>query len=181
MREKNLDIQIKTQRLIICPLEMKFLDSTYAYSSDLENTKYMLFLPVDSREEAVEFLRSSEEEWQKESPLFYEFAMLKDGIHIGGCSLYLCDDRDTGELGWIVDKKYWRCGYASEAARAMVQFGAEQLGLTHFIAHCDSENIGSYRVMEKLGMKRTDCAGGRKNRSSDEERMEYLYELYLDN
>ena len=115
--DKNLDIQIKTQRLIICPLEMKFLDSTYAYSSDLENTKYMLFLPVDSRKEAVEFLRSSEEEWQKENPLFFEFAMLKDGIHIGGCSLYLCDDRDTGELGWIVDKKYWRCGYASEAAR----------------------------------------------------------------
>ncbi len=39
-----------------------------------------------------------------------------------------------------------------------------------FIAHCDSENIGSYKVMEKLGMSFVSCSEGRKNKASDEER-----------
>lgn len=50
-------------------------------------------------------------------------------------------------------------------------------GPSRFIAHCDSENTASRRVMEKLGMSLREISHGRKNRSSDEERDECLYEL----
>ena len=51
------------------------------------------------------------------------------------------------------------------------------MGVTHFYAHCDTENYGSYKTMEKIGMVRTDEYGGRKNKNSDEERREYQYEI----
>ena len=57
-----------------------------------------------------------------------------------------------------------------------MKYAAENLGIRHFIAHCDSENTGSYKVMEKLGMKRTGESGGRRNKLSSEERIELLYE-----
>lgn len=45
------------------------------------------------------------------------------------------------------------------------------------IAHCDTENVPSYKTMEKIGMHRVSESGDRKNKYSDEERREYIYEL----
>ena len=48
-----------------------------------------------------------------------------------------------------------------------------------FVAMCDSENERSRRLMERLGMRRVPGVGKRKNRSSDEERLELTYEIVL--
>ncbi len=45
-------------------------------------------------------------------------------------------------------------GYATEAARALLGYGFEELDLHRIIATCQPENPASYRVMEKLGMRR---------------------------
>lgn len=53
------------------------------------------------------------------------------------------------------------------------------LSVKKFIAHCDSENIASWKTMEKLGMKRVSCTGGRYNKiAPTEERKEFLYEMH---
>lgn len=170
-------MEIKTKRLTLTPLGMKYLESTHEYSSDRETTKYMLFLPNDTIEETVSFLKDVDEQWNKEQPEYYEFAILLNGRHIGAVGIYLDEKRVTGEFGWIIHKDFWKQGFTTEAAEALLEYSINVLGIHHFIAHCDSENIASSRVMEKLGMKKTDCYGGRKNKSSDEERMECLYEL----
>ena len=51
------------------------------------------------------------------------------------------------------------------------------MGLERFIAHCDSENQASKRVMEKLGMRYVETHGGRFNRLTEGERSECLYEI----
>ena len=51
--------------------------------------------------------------------------------------------------------------------------------MTHFIARCDTENVASYKVMEKLGMTRTGKYGGRRNRAAAEDSFEYQYELHV--
>ena len=91
--------KIITPRLTLAPLDESYLSTTYAYGGDRENTKYMAFLPFISLEETRAFLRACEQEWQKVQPVAYEYAILLEGTHIGGVSLYLNDARDTGELG----------------------------------------------------------------------------------
>lgn len=172
-------LEIDTERLILKPLGMEYLQTTFEYASDIENTRYMVHLPDETIEEAKEFLTRVEEEWQKEEPDYYEFAVILDGAHIGAVCVYLDENRTSGELGWILNKKYWGNGYAYEAADAVIDFVAGNLGIMHFVAHCDSENVASYKIMEKLGMQRTDSYHGRKNRSSDEDREEYQYEIDL--
>lgn len=169
--------EIQTERLVLRPLGVKYLETTYQYSSDIENTRYMVNLPNESMEEAKNFLMGVDEQWQKESQTAYEFAIILDEVHIGSVCIYLEEEGDSGELGWILNKKYWGNGYAYEAAKAVVAFAAGELDVTHFVAHCDSENVASFRVMEKLGMYRTDSHMGRYNRSSDEEREEHRYEM----
>ncbi|MEJ2416829.1 MAG: GNAT family N-acetyltransferase [Exilibacterium sp.] len=59
------------------------------------------------------------------------------------------------EVGWRLDAKYWGQGYATEAARAAVRVGFEQLALTDIVSFTAVGNIRSRAVMEKLGMRNT--------------------------
>ena len=169
-------VVINTKRLILKPLGMKYLQTVHEYASDKENTKYMVHLPNKDIEETKSFLKKADIEWMSETPSFYEFAVIYDDQQIGAVSIYL-KDPISGELGWIINKKYWKQGFAYEAAAALLDYSVKELKIKHFIAHCDAENTASYRIMEKLGMSQTNTCKGRKNRASDEERTEYMYEL----
>lgn len=173
-------MEIKTSRLCLSPLGMEYLASTHEYSSDREATKYMVYLPDDTIEETARFLKNVDAEWSKVKPEFYEFAILFHEKHIGAISLYLEENGTVGELGWVIHRNYWNQGIATEAAKALLTYSEDVLGVHHFIAHCDSENIASYTVMEKIGMVRVQCSEGRKNKSSEELRKEYMYELNIE-
>ena len=168
--------EIRTERLVLKPLGKKYLNSTIRYAMDYENTKFMCHLPDETVEEAVEFLTNVENEWKKEKPQFLEFAIIYNNEHIGAVSVYF--ENNTGELGWIINKDHWGNGFAYEAAKALIHYTKTEIKVNHFLAHCDTGNIASYRVMEKLGMNRTGEWGGRRNRSAAEDSSEYQYELY---
>jgi RimJ/RimL family protein N-acetyltransferase len=172
-------MEIQTKRLVLRPIGMQDLKTTHTYSADKENTKYMAFLPNESIDETKDFLEKCENEWHKDQPCFYEFAVVADGNHIGGIGVYLHNANDTAELGWILDKKYHGMGYATEAAGAVIGFAEDRLSIKHFVAHCDWENRASQNVMSKLGFFCAGCANGRKNRGSSEERKEMTFELYV--
>lgn len=173
-----MSVEIKTERLTLRPMTLGYLDSVHAYVSDLENTRYMCFLPNETREETEEFIRRAEAERGKPKPSYYEFVVLRSDVHVGAVSLYWLED-GVWELGWIVNKRFWGRGYATEAAQALMGWGRRELGMKRVIAQCDGENDASRRVMEKLGMRRVSLTGGRKNRASDEERQELTYEIVI--
>ena len=88
--------EIQTDRLLIKPLGPEYLDSTNEYAMNLENTKYMMYLPNDTSDETKMFLKNVEIEWSKENPSFYEFALIFKKKHIGGVSVYIEDG--VGEI-----------------------------------------------------------------------------------
>lgn len=172
-------MKIITPRLTLIPLGPEHLETAYAYASDPENTKYMMFLPVDSIEETRKFIEDCRKELEKDVPGYYEFAVMLGDTHIGGVNLYFDTAPDIGELGWLLLPEYHGRGYATEAAQALMRWGHAHLGVSHFIAHCDAENLASQSVMKKLGMALTDDTGTRKNRGSDELRRELLFEVVV--
>ena len=169
-------MEIRTPRLTLRPLTQADLSTTHAYSADLENTRYMMFLPYADEAETAAFLRDAEAQWRMDAPERYEFAICLDGTHIGGVTLYMQEDRTEAELGWVLHKAYWRHGYVTEAARALMAF-ARSIGVRRIFACCDSENVASYKTMEKLGLRHV-ATGKRTNRSmGDAERVELVYEI----
>lgn len=63
--------------------------------------------------------------------------------------------RDTqAEIGWCLDPAVQGQGYGTEAAAALLQIGFEGLGLRRLIAQCFAENEPSWRIMERIGMRR---------------------------
>ena len=66
-----------------------------------------------------------------------------------------------------MDPRYWGAGYATEAARALVNFGFQDLGLSRISSWCVAANAASARVLERLGfrqegrLRRNECFKGR--------------------
>ena len=74
---------------------------------------------------------------------------------IGEVSLILRHEvARQGEVGYIFHPDAHGQGYASEAARALLAFGFEVMGLHRIYARCDARNAASERVMQRLGMRK---------------------------
>jgi RimJ/RimL family protein N-acetyltransferase len=71
---------------------------------------------------------------------------------IGGCGMSLNLRHESADIGYWVAKANWGNGYATEAARRLIQLGFEELGLNRVQAAFYATNIASRRVMEKAGM-----------------------------
>lgn len=59
------------------------------------------------------------------------------------------------EIGWRLAREYWGHGYASEGARAVLDFGFDRLALDEIVSLTAVGNQRSRRVMERIGMTRT--------------------------
>jgi RimJ/RimL family protein N-acetyltransferase len=63
-------------------------------------------------------------------------------------------DAMEGEIGFELDPSHWGQGYATEAVQAVLDFGFTQLSHHRIWSWCIADNIGSARVLEKVGMQR---------------------------
>ncbi len=63
------------------------------------------------------------------------------------------DDKPFVEVGYRFYKKHWNKGYATESARASIDYGFEKLSLKTIFAHAHIDNIGSHKVLKKCGLK----------------------------
>ncbi len=120
--------------------------------------RYQRYYPWTQRTEAdVRAFVAQFLEWQAEEPrLKFQLAItLRDGGRlIGNCGIRQPQAGvRAAETGFEIAPEYWGCGYATEAAREMVGFGFDELGLRRVWGECVSENTGAQRVLVKLGMR----------------------------
>lgn len=73
---------------------------------------------------------------------------------IGNCGLRLKKaGARTGDIGYELNPDYWGRGFATEAARAIVKFGFEEVQLHRIWSWCVADNVASARVLEKVGLQ----------------------------
>ena len=73
------------------------------------------------------------------------------GEAIGICGLIKRDGLDFPDLGYAILERAWGRGYAEEAARASLDYGRKILGMGRIVAITVPGNVGSIRVLEKVG------------------------------
>ena len=149
---------IKTERLVLRPFRKDDLELIRSLYCDEEILKYM---PSDtmSVEDAEKHLERIIREWGQPPRCNYEMAvLLKDtGDRIGRAHIEIDRDTDTGMIGWLLIQEHWGQGYATEISRALINHCFDAFHLHRVNAVCNPENIGSWRVLEKCGMRREAC------------------------
>lgn len=147
---------IRTERLILRDFDEKDWQAVHRYASDPEVVRYMDWGPNTKMETKVFISRAIA--YQKEKPRRnYALAIIlkaEDRL-VGGCGLHVVNlDNREGWLGYCLNRYFWRQGYATETAKALLRFGFQQLGLHRIYATTDPANMASVHVLEKIGMQR---------------------------
>jgi ribosomal-protein-alanine N-acetyltransferase len=147
---------LATDRLLLREFVEDDWQAVLAYQSD---ARYLEYSPWIHRTagEVRDFVRSFVE-WQGERPRTkYQLAIILpvEGRLIGNCGIRMeTANSRQANIGFEIAPRYWGEGYATEAAQAMIAFGFEELRLHHIWARCVAKNAASYRVLEKVGMRR---------------------------
>lgn len=71
---------------------------------------------------------------------------------IGWCGLKYLAESNEVDLGYRFFKKHWSKGYATESAKAVLEYGTIVLKLKSIVARAAKENTASIHVLKKLGM-----------------------------
>lgn len=137
---------IETERLILRPFEETDYDDLYEFLSQLETDEFEGYpgITYENGKEHLAYRLRSEE--------FLAIELAENKKIIG--NIY-CGKRDfeSREVGYIVNKRYQRAGYATEALAAVIKELLHN-GTHRIFAECDPRNTGSWKLLEKVGMVR---------------------------
>jgi RimJ/RimL family protein N-acetyltransferase len=145
---------LETERLRLRHLEPADLDDLYALYRDPEMRRYFPdgTLTLEETREELEWFMNG----HPRRPELGLWATVDkaSGRFLGRCGLLMwqIDGREEVEVAYLIDKRYWGRGLATEAAAAIRDHAFETLGLSRLVCLIDQDNAASIRVAEKIGM-----------------------------
>jgi len=146
---------LQTDRLRLRPFADADADALYALQSDPHVVRYWDSPPWRERERADRFLAAGRQMAQEGTGTRVVIERADDRAFIGWCCLVQWNPQHrSATLGYCLGDASWGQGYATEAARALLQWAFESLDLNRVQAETDTRNLASARVLEKLGLQR---------------------------
>ena len=141
---------LTTKRLILREILPEDAVVMFELNSNKEVLKYTGDKPFDSVEEVKEFL-TNYSDYTKNGFGRWLVQLRKNGEIIGWCGLKKHPDNKV-DLGYRFFQHHWNKGYATESAKACLNYGFIELNLKEIIGNSDTRNNASIRVLEKIGL-----------------------------
>jgi len=142
---------IQTPRLLLRQYRLTDAEDAFAYARDPEWSRFMPPIPRPyERQHADAFIAAQVlANWRQEPA----WAIEHDGRVVGGVSLRLALRNERAELGYSIARWLWGRGLTTEAVSAVIDAAFRQLPIRKVTARAAAANLGSIRVMEKVGMR----------------------------
>lgn len=145
---------LETERVILRPLRAEDREDMFAYASDPEVTRYVSWYAHQTLEDTDEFINHVLKNYAEGQLAPWAIEDRESGKMIGTAGYLGWNLRHfRGEVGYALARPYWNRGIVTEAMGPVMQFGWDEMKLIRIESRCIPENIGSARVMEKLGMQ----------------------------
>ena len=144
-------MQLHTSRLVLRPMEVADANFFYELNNDPEVIRYTGDSAFKTPEEALALIINYDQ-YKKYRSGRFTVILKETGELLGWCGLKYHPGSGETDLGYRLKKEFWNKGYATEAAKACIEYGFNDLKLSSIIATAAKENTASVRIMEKLGM-----------------------------
>ncbi|MBQ9264788.1 MAG: GNAT family N-acetyltransferase [Clostridia bacterium] len=145
---------LDTQRLTLRPLRMKDAPDLFAYASDPEVSRHVLWDTHRSLRDSRQFLRSAIRQYRKGLPGSFAIVLKDSGRMIGTIGfMWVNVEYKSAEVGYSLSRNYWNQGIMTEALRAVIAFGFDELRLNRIEAQHETSNPASGRVMAHAGLR----------------------------
>ena len=146
---------LHTPRLRLRPFTVSDASALFALHSNADVLRYWDAPSWTDRGRAERFIAACRQMAEAGTGTRVAVDRASDGRFIGWCSLTRWNaDHRSASVGYCFDDAAWGHGYATEAARALLQWAFETLDLNRVQAETDTRNAASARVLEKLGFVR---------------------------
>jgi RimJ/RimL family protein N-acetyltransferase len=148
---------LRTARLVLRPFTAADFDDLYAIRSRPDVTRYLYDVPETPEQIRDVLNRKIAETTLDDAGQALSLAVVRPRIErvIGEVHLqWLNREHRQGEIGFVINPDHHGNGFATEAADEALRLGFTGLGLHRIIGHLDGRNLGSARVLDKLGMRR---------------------------
>lgn len=123
-------------------------------NADQEVMKFFPSLP--SKQETIAFIQRMQTQFAKKNYCYFAVDELASGTFIGFTGLsdqnYESDFTPHTDIGWRLSRSFWSRGYATEGAKACLEYAKQHMNLPEIFAVAPKVNLNSIRVMEKIGM-----------------------------
>ncbi len=141
---------LETERLLLRPLTTDDAEAEFVWLSDPEVNRYMPYALYTSVAQVVRWLEYAS---TTQDDVHFGFVRKADGLLIGAGSIGPSDSVEGAwEVGYNLRRDAWNQGYATEAARAMIDFAHRVRGVRIITANHAIANPASGRVLEKCGL-----------------------------
>jgi RimJ/RimL family protein N-acetyltransferase len=145
---------LQTERLTLRPYSISDIPALLPLIGAREVAATTLRIPHPYTEsDARSFIAGTEEGLLSASELRLGIVLRESDTLCGGVGLRIEAEHRRAELGYWIGVPYWGKGYATEAARALVDYGFGTLGLHRIFASHFANNPASARVLRKIGMR----------------------------
>jgi RimJ/RimL family protein N-acetyltransferase len=148
---------IQTARLKLRPFQDDDLGDLFEFYSLPEVAKFLYWdaKSLDETKTNLERKKSEVVMTEEGSTLCLAVSLRESNKVIGEVLLFWRSQvHQQGEVGYVFHPGYSGRGYATEATKVMLSLGFDQLSLHRIYGRCDARNVASYKVMERLGMRR---------------------------
>ena len=148
---------LHTQRLLIRNFTASDLEAFLAYRNDPDVAKYQSWSLPYPREKAQALIREMQDVHAPKVDDWLQLAIeLKEtGELIGDLAFVIkADDARQAIIGFTIASAHQKKGYVTEAVTVLLDYLFEDIDMHRVIADCDTENIGSWKTLEKLGFRR---------------------------
>ena len=144
---------LETERLLMRKFTIDDLPKLIELRSDPEVYKYLGGTRLQNPEAIEKRMRFYIDCYEKLG--FGVCAMIwkETGEMFGWSGLMPLENTGEIEVGYGMSKEFWGKGIGYECARVWLEYGFEKAGLERIVAVAQPENTGSWRIMEKLGMR----------------------------
>lgn len=143
---------LTTTRLLLRQARPEDAPALFATFSDEETMRYYGREPMRTMEEAQQLVAGMADRYARRAAIRWCLTLKGEEQVIGSCG---CHEFDQGfhraEIGYEINRAYWRQGLMSEAVAAMLTYGFGELGLHRVEAMIDMRNEASRRLLLKLG------------------------------
>ncbi|WP_250435754.1 GNAT family N-acetyltransferase [Hanstruepera flava] len=145
---------IETNRLALRELNTEDVSSLFQILSDKETMSY--YPSTYDMTGVRRWIKKSIKSYTENSFGLWAVLLKENCEFIGQCGISLqnINGKIIPEIGYHISKKFWNRGYATESAKASLEYGFKNLKLNEIFIHTYVKNIPSQRVAEKIGMKK---------------------------
>lgn len=147
--------ELDTNNLYLRPLKLSDAEGMFAILSDAQSMKYWSNEPVTDMDAVIKTLRKDLQSDAIGKSMCWAVTGKDQGKLIGKCILFQFSPANhRAEIGFILNRDYWRRGFMYEAVQAVISFAFKTLKLHRIEADTDPANAGSLALLEKLGFER---------------------------